>query len=46
MLYKLKITETQSGKIYLMEIKTPNLEWTMEQFQRNRPALTWNIIED
>ena len=46
MLYKLKITEIETNKTYKMEVKTDRFEWFMEQFQRNRPALTWEILNN
>ena len=45
MLYKIKITEIESGRVDLMEIKTDRLEWFMEQYQRNREAFTWEILK-
>ena len=42
--YKVRIFE--DGKIsYDIEITTENLEWSMEQYERNRAPLTWEIIE-
>ncbi len=45
MLYKIKITESESGEVQEMQIKTDRLEWFMEQYQRNRPVFTWKIIK-
>ena len=45
MLYKIKITECESGNVKEMQIKTDRLEWFMEQYQRNRPVFTWKIIK-
>ena len=45
MLYKIKITESQSKNSYVIEIGTDRLEWSMKQYQRNRPPLTWEILE-
>ena len=36
LLYKIEIREIESKKTYLMEIRTPHLNWSMEQYQRNR----------
>ena len=35
----------EDGTEQIETIKTSNLEWFMEQYQRNRPALTWGIID-
>tara|TARA_Y100000385_G_scaffold215787_1_gene224639 strand:+ start:501 stop:638 length:138 start_codon:yes stop_codon:yes gene_type:complete len=45
MLYKIKITDSESGDVTEMQIKTDRLEWFMEQYQRNRKAFTWEIIK-
>jgi len=42
--YKIRIFE-QGVVSYDIEITTENLEWSMEQYQRNRAPLTWEIIE-
>ena len=42
--YKIRIFE--GGKVsYDIELTTDDLEWSMEQYQRNRDFLTWEIIE-
>ena len=45
MLYKIKITDVESGDVQEIKIKTDRLEWFMEQYQRNRPVFTWKIIK-
>ena len=45
MLYKIKITDVESGDVQEMQIKTDRLEWFMEQYHRNRPVFTWKIIK-
>jgi len=45
MLYKIKITDVESGDVQEMQIKTYRLEWFMDQYQRNRPVFTWKIIK-
>jgi hypothetical protein len=45
MLYKIKITEIESGRVDLMQIKTDRLEWLMKQYQRNRNPFKWEIIK-
>jgi hypothetical protein len=47
--YKIKIKPITSHnycavKPYIIEVKTDNLDWYMEQYQRNREALSWEII--
>jgi len=42
--YTILITEG-SGKQYTVTIKTDNIKFSMEQFQRNRPYFTWEIID-
>lgn len=42
--YKLEI-KYLNGEIDLIELTTDRLDWSMEQYQRNREPLTWNIIE-
>lgn len=42
--YKIRIQEHGSVS-YDIEITTDNLEWSMEQYQRNRDFFTWEIIE-
>lgn len=34
------------GSPYEIKIETDRLEWSMEQYQRNRHPLTWRIIEE
>jgi hypothetical protein len=48
--YKLEITpltETMGRQDapYIIEITTDNIEWSMEQYQRNRDAFNWEILE-
>jgi hypothetical protein len=51
--YKIKITpnlaiEKTYGREdapYTIELTTDNIEWSMEQYQRNRRALNWEILE-
>lgn len=46
LLYKIEIREIESKKTYLMEIRTPHLNWSMEQYQRNRQPFKWKIIKE
>mgnify|MGYP003653471673 CR=1 FL=1 len=44
-LYKIQITPTNSDvKPYINKIETDNIEWSMEQYQRNREPLTWKMM--
>ena len=48
--YKIEITpltETMGREDapYTIEIKSDNINWSMEQYQRNRAAFTWEILE-
>jgi hypothetical protein len=48
--YKIEITYLTeqkycSTKPYIIELTTDSIEWSMEQYQRNRQPLTWKIIE-
>jgi len=49
--YKIKITPITTQqfcavKPYIIEVKTDNLEWYMEQYQRNRQAFSWEVINE
>lgn len=43
------IRETETSqtieKPYTVEIKSDDINWSMEQYQRNRAAFTWEIKE-
>ena len=45
MLYKIEITFS-NGSSHQIDLETDRLEWSMEQYQRNRPALVWKLIEE
>ena len=42
--YKIEIT-LPNGPSYQIELTTDRLEWTMDQYQRNRQPLNWKIIK-
>ena len=42
--YKVRI-KYYNGEEHIAEFVTPNLAWTMNQYQRNRDFLTWEVIE-
>ena len=35
-----------STKPYIIELETDDIEWSMDQYQRNRQPFTWTIIEN
>ena len=48
--YKIEITpltETmgRGDAPYIIELTTDNVNWSMEQYQRNREAFSWEILE-
>ena len=44
--YKIKITYApHSEENEVITLKTSDIEWTMEQYQRNRKTFTWEIIK-
>jgi hypothetical protein len=43
--YNLKLTYFD-GTVEMLTIKTKDLEWAMDQYQRNRDGFKWEIIED
>ena len=40
------LKESRIGKPYLLELETDRLEWSMEQYQRNREPLTWKVVKN
>ena len=42
LIYEVLITPT-SDKPYTIEIKTDDIEWSMEQYARNRSSFTYEI---
>lgn len=43
--FKIEITYVGSGEKETIEIETKDIEWSMGQYQRNRPAFSWKIIQ-
>jgi len=35
-----------SGEIEQIELTTDRLEWSMDQYQRNRKTLNWKVISE
>ena len=42
--YKIQVTPIEEGIPHIFNVQTPDLEWTMEQYQRNREPFTWRKI--
>ena len=48
--YKIEVSPTLNNKMcaakpHVIEITTPDIEWSMEQYHRNRDPFTWKILE-
>ena len=44
-IYKIEITPVnKDNKSYITKIETDNIEQSMEQYQRNREPLTWEMM--
>ncbi len=44
-LYKIQITPVDSKvKPHVVKIETDDIEWSMEQYQRNREPLEWEML--
>lgn len=43
--YKVKITYLSTNKSEIIEFKTQDLEWSMDQYQRNRDPFIWEILD-
>ena len=44
--YLVEITYVESGDEEVITLKTDDLAWSMNQYQRNRLPLTWEILDD
>ena len=44
--YLIEITYIESGDKEVETLKTDDLAWSMNQYQRNRLPLTWEILDD
>ena len=42
--FKVEITYSTDGQVEVIEIETKDIEWSMDQYQRNRPAFSWRLI--
>jgi len=45
MTYKILIKPFEELQEYQVILDTDNIEYTMDQYQRNRPPFNWEIIE-
>ena len=43
--YLIEITYSQSGNSEVITLKTDDLAWSMNQYQRNRLPLTWELLD-
>lgn len=43
--FKVEITYVAEGQVEVIEIETKDIEWSMGQYQRNRPAFNWRVIK-
>ena len=48
--YKILITPISDARFcaqkpHIIDLETDNLEWSMEQYQRNRQPLKWEIVK-
>ena len=43
--YLVEITYVESGEHEVVTIKTDDLAWSMNQYQRNRQPLTWELLD-
>lgn len=42
--YTIQITPNNKQESYTIELVTDNIKWSMEQYQRNREAFSWEVI--
>ena len=43
--YLVEITYVESGDSEVITLKTDDLAWSMNQYQRNRLPLTWELLD-
>ena len=43
--YLLEITYNESGDTEVITLKTDDLAWSMNQYQRNRQPLIWELLD-
>ena len=44
--YLIEITYSESGDKEVTTLKTDDLAWSMNQYQRNRLPLTWELLDE
>jgi hypothetical protein len=44
--YLVEITYSESGNSEVTTLKTDDLAWSMNQYQRNRLPFTWEIVDE
>ena len=44
--YLIEITYSESGDKEVTKLKTDDLAWSMNQYQRNRLPLTWELLDE
>jgi len=44
--YLVEITYSESGNSEVTTLKTDDLAWSMNQYQRNRKPFTWEMLEE
>ena len=46
MIFKIKIKPVdKTEEPYMQEFHTDDIKWSMDQYQRNRRAYTWELID-
>lgn len=43
--YNIQITYLRTGVSEMFELQTHDIEWAMDQYQRNRDPFTWEILD-
>jgi len=43
--YLIEITES-NGDVSTLELETDRLDWSMDQYQRNRNPFTWKVVAE
>lgn len=44
--YLIEIKYVESKEVEEVVLETDRLDWSMEQYQRNRQPFTWKVIEE
>jgi regulation of enolase protein 1 (concanavalin A-like superfamily) len=44
--YLIEIKYAESKEVEEVVLETDRLDWSMEQYQRNRQPFTWKVIEE